>query len=309
MEILARIAQHPVFCSLEEWELESINSISEQMHFKEGEILFDIDQMPNFMFFVEAGSFILHFPNNDIAHYSTGDIVGEIGVISGDFRAGTVTATTDATVMRICGTRLFSEEFVSPSTALKVVRALSKRITHFLRSTFHVSTKELIDEGENDHVEFKSTLRYNLFTGKKDKDIEHAVLKTISAMLNSNGGMLLVGVDDDGKPIGLDADRFENNDKMLLHLSSMIKREIGSLHLKYIHSSIETVSEKAILRIDINPADRPAFCQEGNQEHFYIRTGPSTTSLPVSKAHQYIIDRFALQQEDKERAGRAGQQS
>ena len=38
---------------------------------------------------------------------------------------------------------------------------------------------KLIDEGESDHLEFKSTLRTNLQTGENDKRMEKAVLKTI----------------------------------------------------------------------------------------------------------------------------------
>ena len=52
---------------------------------------------------------------------------------------------------------------------------------------------ELIKKGENDCLEFKSTLRINLHTGDQDKKIEHSALKTLCAMLNSNGGILLIG--------------------------------------------------------------------------------------------------------------------
>ena len=77
--------------------------------------------------------------------------------------------------------------------------------------------KRLVAQGESERVEFKSTLRWNLHTNKPDKRIENACLKTVAAYLNSGGGILFVGVDDNGNPLGLDQDRFANEDKLLLH--------------------------------------------------------------------------------------------
>src|SRR5258708_39151873 len=58
--------------------------------------------------------------------------------------------------------------------------------------------KALIAFGENKRTEYKSTLRYDLRQKSVLPHIEHRVLKTIAAFLNSEGGTLLVGVDDDG---------------------------------------------------------------------------------------------------------------
>ena len=54
--------------------------------------------------------------------------------------------------------------------------------------------QELIKTGESEAVEFKSTLRTNLHTKKFDKKMEHAVMKSITSFLNTDGGTLLVGV-------------------------------------------------------------------------------------------------------------------
>ena len=53
----------------------------------------------------------------------------------------------------------------------------------------------LIPRGESETLEFKSTLRHNLHSGKNDKAMENAVLKSIAGFLNSQGGHLMVGVD------------------------------------------------------------------------------------------------------------------
>jgi len=76
-------------------------------------------------------------------------------------------------------------------------------------------------------TEFKGTLRVNLHTGQNDVKLEHAVLKTLAAFLNSKGGTLFVGVNDDGEVIGLENDKFLNRDKMALHLDNLIKDQLG----------------------------------------------------------------------------------
>ena len=73
--------------------------------------------------------------------------------------------------------------------------------------------------GESATLEFKSSARVNLRTGKRDDVIETVAAKTVAAFLNSRGGTLLLGVDDAGRLIGLgpdyttlrheDADRYE----------------------------------------------------------------------------------------------------
>src|SRR5262249_22812592 len=73
---------------------------------------------------------------------------------------------------------------------------------------------QLITAGESDQVEFKATLRINMHTGQKDARMETAVLKTIAGFLNTGGGRLIVGVRDDGTPLGIEADKFESEDKM-----------------------------------------------------------------------------------------------
>ncbi len=66
--------------------------------------------------------------------------------------------------------------------------------------------KELILKGETKTVEFKSTLRYCLHRKSAKPEIEHSSFKNIAAFLNSEGGHLFIGVDDQGKLLGLDND-------------------------------------------------------------------------------------------------------
>lgn len=291
-EILQLIWQHDVFANLTKEELNSLAPIIHRKVYKTQELVFDTNHKANYLFFIESGQLGLTLPNNEHKFLEKGQLFGEIGIINSDFRTGMVTALEPTKLIAICGTKLFKKEHIQPEIALKIVTALSKRITNYLRSKEQISTKEIIEQGESDQVEFKSTLRWNLYANKKDKAIESAALKTVAAFMNSNGGTLIIGVEDDGNILGLANDKFQNNDKLLLHLTSLIKNRMGAVHNQSLHVSIESINQKEILRIDCSPTTTPVYLKDGNLEHFYIRTGPSTTDLRLSKVFDYIKKRF-----------------
>ncbi len=81
-------------------------------------------------------------------------------------------------------------------------RAFGEAIKNFLFDQYlraHRQAEELIKRGESLTLEFKATLRWNLKEDRQDdRVVTHAVLKTIAAFLNTQGGDLLIGVADDG---------------------------------------------------------------------------------------------------------------
>lgn len=151
--------------------------------------------------------------------------------------------------------------------------------------------ERLISTGENDKLEFKSTLRWNLIADKADKAMEHSVLKTIVAFLNTEGGTLLVGVKDDGSILGIEKDQFLNEDKFLLHFANLLNERIGKEYVEHIHWGLKEVSEKKILRVDCDPSSTPAFLK-GNGEEFYVRNGPSSILLSTSEVLEYSRKHF-----------------
>lgn len=155
-----------------------------------------------------------------------------------------------------------------------------------------LSLSDIITNGESSEVEFKSTLRVNLHTGSKDPKIELAAMKTIAGFINSNGGVLTIGVADDGTPLDIDADGFKNEDKMNLHLVNLIKDRIGPSVMQFIHARFEDYDSCRVMVIECSKAKSPAFVKDGNIERFYIRTGPSTTELSASQTQEYIKQKY-----------------
>ncbi|MEF2231981.1 MAG: ATP-binding protein [Pseudodesulfovibrio sp.] len=146
----------------------------------------------------------------------------------------------------------------------------------------------LIAEGESATLEFKQTLRFNLKAGKNGREIEHASLKTVAGFMNSEGGILLVGVADDGVVTGFDEDRFESADKALLHFNNLVNQCIGTEFARYLDTAIIEVQGRAVLRVHCLPAKAPAFLRDGKAEEFYVRSGPASRQLSLIQFYEWL---------------------
>jgi hypothetical protein len=163
-----------------------------------------------------------------------------------------------------------------------------------LASTARKSVEAIIAAGESAVTEFKSTLRVNLHTGSPDPKMEHTALKSIAAFLNSReGGTLIIGVNDKGEPLGIESDKFPNEDKMDLHLGNLIKSRMGAATMLNIKPHFENFQEHRILVIDCVPSGVPVYLKTGGAEEVFIRAGASSVALPLSEMGNYIKQRFS----------------
>jgi len=175
----------------------------------------------------------------------------------------------------------------------KVAKAFLRLNPKFLRKTDEEEISEFISKGEDEGLEFKSTLRTNLYTKEFDKKIEYSVLKTVVAFLNSNGGTLLIGISNKGEILGIDEDKFENEDKFSLHLTNIIKEKIGKKHLHLISFKILHFKDKAIMKVSCKKASKEVFLKPNpKQEEFYTRVGPSNNQLVGSELIEYVDKKF-----------------
>ena len=152
------------------------------------------------------------------------------------------------------------------------------------------AVRDLIRSGESGDLEFKSTLRWNLKAGRAGKEIELAWLKTVAAYMNTDGGILLIGVADSGDILGLESDDFSNDDKCLLHVNNLIKQHIGLAFSPFIRYELLPAEGKKILVVECMRSGAPVFLKTGKDEAFYIRSGPASIRLTMSEALKYIQD-------------------
>lgn len=148
--------------------------------------------------------------------------------------------------------------------------------------------KELILAWENEVLEMKSTLRFDIKEWIVNKKLEYVIAKTISAFLNTDGGTLIIGVDDDGNILWLEKDfqtlSKQDIDWFELHLRQVIKKYLGEYFEKYIKVSFPKVDEKEICLIQISKSGKPVFITSEGVEWFFVRNGNS--SIPKNRQEQ-----------------------
>lgn len=163
----------------------------------------------------------------------------------------------------------------------------------------HRRADELLKLNESKTLDFKSTLRWDLKAGRKDdKLITHAVLKTIAAFLNTEGGDLLIGVQDDRTIIGIDHDRFDSDDQFMRHLVQVVQNGLGELAATCIDPLMQIVEGKSVCLVSCQRSPEPVFLRWKEMESepegdFYVRGGPRTDRLGVERAREYIRSRFS----------------
>ena len=95
---------------------------------------------------------------------------------------------------------------VAAAVALVVVVIVSLIVAYLHPRAGLDPIAEVAKRGESESLEFKSSARWNMRAGKRDDAMETVIAKTVAAFMNSGGGTLLIGVDDDGRLIGLGPD-------------------------------------------------------------------------------------------------------
>ena len=166
------------------------------------------------------------------------------------------------------------------------------------------TVKEILKEDENRYLEFKSSLRWDYRQEKVNPELEKVIMKTIAAFGNTDGGMLLIGVDDDKNILGLENDfktlKRNDADYYEVHLRNIMHKLMGVKYVsKYIRTQFETLEEqKVICKIKVISANEPLYLKYPNknghqEEKFYVRSGNSSHEIEsISEINDYINSKF-----------------
>ncbi|VAX21968.1 hypothetical protein MNBD_IGNAVI01-385 [hydrothermal vent metagenome] len=163
--------------------------------------------------------------------------------------------------------------------------------------------KQLLEEGESKFFELKSSLRWDYREEKVNKKLEEVIIKSISAFNNSEGGYLVIGIDDDKNILGLnndyaslkknDADYFELHLRNLIGSAFTVRYSARKININFI-----TIDNKEICVIKIEKGEYPLFLKttdkNGKQiEKFYVRSGNSSQEIgSLTEINDYIKVRF-----------------
>lgn len=186
-------------------------------------------------------------------------------------------------------------------------KLLADGINEFMQGLLEVNKRSeadprdiasIIRGGESAKVEFKSSMRWDRQLLKVNKAIEMAILKTIAGFLNTDGGILLIGVDNDGLIVGIEDDnktlRNADRDSHQLHLIQLVSGNIGKERCINIRISYHDLDGKDVCMVQVDHSPKPAYLKEENDSKFYIRTGNLTQPLSVQESHEYIQNNFQI---------------
>ncbi|GAA0547357.1 DUF3320 domain-containing protein [Rhizomicrobium palustre] len=159
----------------------------------------------------------------------------------------------------------------------------------------------LIDSGESERLEFKQTLRWDVEMNAVNRKLEDVVIKTIAGFTNQAGGILLIGVRDDGIITGIESDISTlsggNRDKFELHLTHLINSHFGpAFHATRLRLSFPILAGKTLCRVDVQKSPTGVVVKlpdrGGNTaERFYVRVANSTQELSLSQMASFITSR------------------
>lgn len=164
--------------------------------------------------------------------------------------------------------------------------------------------KKILTEDENRYLEFKSSVRWDYRQEKTNPELEKVILKTLAALGNTDGGILLIGVDDDKNIIGLEKDfqtlKKATADYYEIHLRNILHNNLGVKYVSnYIRTEFETCdNQNMICKIKILAADEPVFLKFKNkngqtEEKFFVRSGNSSQEITsIAEINDYINTRF-----------------
>jgi hypothetical protein len=166
----------------------------------------------------------------------------------------------------------------------------------------------LIETGEHWQLEFKSTLScdYRAYCETplricKNEGVTHAVLKSVCAFANCDGGKVLVGVEDSGNVCGIepdfkliksDQDGWEN------HLRSLISSRFyrGKYVNNFVSVKFLTYFGKTVSQIEVVPRTDSTFLKHPKEDRYeyFVRQGNRSTSLEIQYFEEHLRSRSHL---------------
>lgn len=147
----------------------------------------------------------------------------------------------------------------------------------------------------------KSDIEAGLKTPEKTDIVIHSVIKTLVAFANSNGGELVIGIDEhiDNTPyvfgIQRDIEKMKNSkDEFIKKFDEIIEKQIDNSFFALIKQHWIPIQNKEVLLIKVKASTETIFCkkEKNGAEFFYIRREGSTIELKGREFATYIKTRF-----------------
>jgi hypothetical protein len=156
-----------------------------------------------------------------------------------------------------------------------------------------VSIDELIGGAESPTLELKSSLRWDYHQDKVNTALTKPVVIATAAFLNSDGGSVIVGVNDNKEVLGLAPDfstlgSKSNVDGWELALRNALRERLGAEINALVETTFTETQSKTVAVIACQAHHKPVFLTEGSETEFWVRAGASSQRLDVRATAEYI---------------------
>ena len=155
----------------------------------------------------------------------------------------------------------------------------------------------ILKGGETENLEFKSSLRWDYNQNMENTKLDYPILKTLTAFMNTDGGILYVGVSNDGDILGLEKDystfkKEQNWDTWSQAFTNIVNNRIGIEFHNFIKREKIEINGKEIAKIVVSESTREVFIDPDDKADFHIRAGTTTQMLNPKEVSAYIKDHF-----------------
>lgn len=133
--------------------------------------------------------------------------------------------------------------------------------------------KELIAAGENQQTEFKSSLRWDLRFSQPNKALGDVVAKAITGFMNTQGGHLFIGIDDDGQLRGLQEDyatlKKPGRDGFEQYIMELISNKLGTNFCTLVTVSFYKMEAHDVCHLSIKKSRSPVYLHKDETVHIF----------------------------------------
>jgi type I restriction enzyme R subunit len=124
-----------------------------------------------------------------------------------------------------------------------------------------------------------------------------AIVKTVAAFLNCDGGTLLIGVGPDGSLVGLELDyehvKPPNGDGLVNWLTTHLKNALGAAAVMRTRARVVSHAGVQICRLDVAKSSRPVWAKTSKVDSvFFVRMNNSSRPMPPGDLDHYFADRW-----------------
>lgn len=193
---------------------------------------------------------------------------------------------------------IFVNRIIPDKEFLKIIHSLKleenliestdlSKFRNFERIYQNKEFSELIGLGESKYLEFKE--RYDIQNPKHKRKI----LSTLVGFMNTDGGRLIIGVDDDGLVKGINVGQNLSLDSFQRHFDDLIISKIVPSPLHLYENKVQKVDGKEVLILECRKSDTPTYLKfDSDIEEFYIRNSRGNLKLNSSESDVYKKRRF-----------------